>query len=390
MKDDINLEPAIAIARSNKLEMQRMALDCTRMLQSVNSRHEDLINQGFCKRLWGRFTGQKDTVHLQNQEVFAKLQLMAFKYLERLNEENLMTLDAVVTVKNQLSYAVSDIADLRENTGAAIEDIYATIINSHKTTTAQIKQLQQAVQNAIVGLATKMKEKLSEIENRIVDLEINSKLHGWLLTFQEFDYAQYPEATRMIQIVRQYRLLKRTGWTVQDARYLKNALRRAGLDPDEPIKIRDLVQELARENYPEKHTECIHQLLYLPQVDPDKVHENVSLPALNALYVFSKNNRSIREAIERAAGRFKDIDVAEELAKQIAEILDECGIEVNAETKRHHFAMELLTGIETARAYGWKAGYTCPDDQCSSHASHLSFPIPGRCTRCGKELVIVQ
>ena len=387
---DTKIEPTLALARRNPMEMQRLALDCTRMLRATEDRRENLENQGFVGRLWGRFSGQRGKIQLANQEAFATVQRMSFRYLEKLHEENLMTLNAVATVKNQLSYAVSEIVDLRESTGQAVENVYDTIARSNEATAEQISRLRDSTKAAITALAMKMKDKLDVMEHRIEKLETASAIHGWLLTFEEFDYARYPESIRMVEIVSQYRLFKNGGWTSDDARYLKSALRRGGLDPHEPIVIRDFIHQLARENYPDLYGKDIQELLRLPEVDPTKVRENVSLPALIALYSFAEEYDDNRANIERFAKRHENVDPRDELATQITEILDECGIETKAETERHHFAMELLTGIEIAQDYGWAAGYQCPDSDCENRKQHRANEKPGMCNQCGKSLEPVQ
>ncbi len=385
---DVTLRPTLEMARKNPMEMQRLALDCTRLLRAAEMRQTDLESQGFIRRLWGRFSGQRTQVQLQNTEAFAGVQRMSFRFLEKLHEENLLTLNAVATVKNQLAYAVSDIADLRQNTERAVTDIYSTIENGHQALAGQIDRLRDATKAAILSLATRMKDKLEAMEHRIERLETASAIHGWLLTFEEFGYDRYPEATRMLQIVSQYRLFKDEGWTADDARYLKSALRRGGLDPEQPMRVRDYIQQLARENYPDLYGQHIRDLLALPQVDADRVNQNVSLPALNALYLFSKEYAVNLRNIELLARRH-EIDPREELATQIAEILDQCGIETNAATARHHFAMELLTGIEIAQVYGWASGYQCPDSDCDARRQGRKAEVPGICTQCGTAMVQV-
>lgn len=387
---DASLTPTLEMARRNPMEMQRFALDCTRLLRESQDRLATMENQGFVSRLWNRFSGQRGQVQLANQQAFATVQRMSFRYLESINEQNLMTLNAVATVKNQLSYAVSEISDLRHTTGQAVSDIYDTIEKSHQATSDQIERLRESTKAAIMGLAIKMKEKLEDMEHRIERLEQASSIHGWLLTFDEFGYDRYPEAMRMIQIVSQYRIFKNDSWNADDARYLKSALRRGGLDPHQPVLVRNFIQQLARENYPDNYGKDIHCLLHIPEVDADKVRQNVSLPALNAMYLFGKEYASNRGNIERLAKRHKSIDPREELAHQIGDILDECGIETNAETERHHFAMELLTGVEIAEAYGWASGYQCQDMDCEGRRQNTKSSLPGICTQCGKQMIQVR
>lgn len=387
---DANIQATLAMARKNPMEMQRLALDCTRMLRCVEENGNNLASQGFLKRLWARFSGQQGKIAMENQQAFAMVQRMSFRYLEKVHEENLMTLNAVATVKNQLAYAVSDLAEIRTETGKAVENVYGAIDQLNKETADQISRLRESTKAAIFGLAMKMKERLDDMENRIERLETSTAIHGWLLTFEEFGYNRYPQAVRLVEIVSQYRMFKNKDWTADDARYLKSALRRGGLDPHEPILVRDFIQQLALENYPDTYGTDIRNLLQIPLVDADKVRENVSLPALNSLYMFAKEYAANQGNIQRLAKRHANIDPREELATQITEILDEYGIEANASAERHHFAMELLTGIEIAQAYGWTLGYQCPEAGCVNRVNGKKSDNPGICTQCGNGLVQVQ
>ena len=386
---DANLVPMLELARRNPLEMHRLALDCTRLLRESQDHLETMKNQGFVKRLWDLFSGQRTQVRLANQQAFVFVQRMSLRYLELLNEQNLMTLNALATIKNQLSYAVSSITDFRQATGEAIQDVYKTMEESHSATAEQIERLRESTKAAIMSLAMKMKQRLEDMERRIERLEQSSAIHGWLLTFDEFGYERYPRTVRLLKIVSHYRMLKNDSWNADDVRYLKSALRRGGLDPDEHILIRDFLQQLAIENYPDTYGKDICQFLRVPEVDPNKVLYHVSLPALNALYLFAKEYEVNKANIERLARRMPNMDPRKELSFQITDILDESGLETYACTERHHFAMELLTGVEIAERYGWASGYQCQDPDCEGRRKSYRNDSPGFCPYCGKNLTKV-
>ncbi len=381
---DASLKPSMELAKRNGMEMQRLALDCTTMLQTNGERIQQLANQGFLARLWSRFSGERGRIDLENKQAVARVQQMSFRYLEKLHEEKLMTLDAVATIKNQLAYATSEIVELREQHGQAMEVIQENQAKIIQATDEKIAALRDSTKTALIALAEKMKDRLENMEQRIDRLETDSAMHGWLLTFEEYGYEALPDCLRLIRIVKDYKQLKREGWTAADTRYLKTALRKSGLDPESPVRIGEFIRQLAVESYADQHGREVLGFLDLESVDPDKVLQNVSLPALNSIYVFGKEFETNKGNIERLAKRH-GIDPREELATQIGEILEDRGIESQASTELYHFAIELLTGVDIAREYGWKAGYVCTEEGCPGRGTSRR-DVPGMCSQCGKPL----
>jgi hypothetical protein len=353
---DGSLTRAVELAKNNKLEAQRLALDASRILADSSARHEEIKRQGYFQRLRDRLTGKKLENEMANVQDFHQLQQMSFRYLEIISQNDLLMMESIATIKNQLNYLVADNLDTKR---------------------------------AITNLADKLKSKIDTLEHRIERLETTTAIHGWLLTIDELDYCdRYPINIRVLSIVKDFRAMKDRDWTITDMRCLKSALRKTNIQPTEKIKIQDFVDSIATDNYPDKYTDIVNAVLQIKDIDTSRVHSELSLPLLSTMYQFADQYLTHAKVIENLVKLRPDIPPEKTVSDLIINGLKENRIGIDSEVEYQHLAMELLTGVNMAVYFASKKGYVCPDATCILRKQGKIFLSPGFCPECGKQLNI--
>jgi len=350
---DDQLSMSLKLAENNRLEAQRLALDCAQLLSVKTHQADAMKQQGFFQRLCKKFTGQQSVETINTNTLF-QIQQKAFRYIELLNHNNLMVGESIITVKNQLNYIKADNIETKK---------------------------------AITQLAQKIKSKFESLERRIERLEVTTAIHGWLLTIEEFDYVRrFPKHMRLLNIVKDFRDIKTRDWTIDDIRCLKNAIRKSGIDPDETITIRQFLSGIAVENYPDKYSSILNHLLMVEDVDVKRVKTEVALPMLTAMYQFADQYVTNTGVIKRIVEKYPNIPAEQTVADIMVNIVQESGIDTEAETEYEHLALELLTGVNLAQYFASKKGFICSSSECLIHKQQKHYISPGFCQECGKPL----
>ena len=151
-----NLEPMLLRAKENTAEAEQMAIDATRLLTLTEDNLKDNRKQAFFKRTWGKLTDKSELSILSaNHDDLLHMQKMSWKYIDMLNERNLMVASSMITVKNNLM---------------------ALAITSEET------------QEQISLMADRIVNRFELLEDRMKEVEVQGNIHSWLLTLETQDY----------------------------------------------------------------------------------------------------------------------------------------------------------------------------------------------------------
>lgn len=215
---DAELEKTLAWAQVRTAEAEQLAFDATRLLSCTEDRFKDLKNQHFFKRCWGRFSGKTGEVERTNTNDLIQMQKMSFRYLNLLQERDLLLGHAMLSLKNNLlSLAIKE------------------------TETRNMIQL----------LAEKTLDRFERLESRVDQLEMSVNIQGWLLTLEERSYTQkFPSSyLRMLRLVNDFYGYKKDNWNYQDLLFMRSALRQCDLIPEQHINMDGLIDGLIDEIY---------------------------------------------------------------------------------------------------------------------------------------------
>lgn len=213
---DSKVEQMMDWAKVRQAEAEQLAQDSTRLLACTSERMDRLTNQNFFIRCWRCFNGDAASAERANINDLIQMQKIAFRYVDMLQEEQLLTAHSLLTLKNNLlSLAVSE---------------------------RQTKEL-------IIKLADRTRERFERLEGRVDQLEISSNLHSWIICLEERDYdKRYPENfVRLFQVINDFYEIKKGNWNYSDILMLRKAIRIVGIDPIENISLHQIVDNLIDE-----------------------------------------------------------------------------------------------------------------------------------------------
>lgn len=211
---------------NNSAKFMQLATDATRVLSIANENFETVKNTGFFDRILNLLPRRKNqqvqvvtrtvaTVPEVTKEEFEQMKLYSQKALEALNERNLLTADALITVKNNLN-------------------------------TLDVKQ--QEIKEAVVQMAQKVAARFEKLENKVYDLEESQNLNTWIDGIEVDDsYEVLPETIRFLKIVKDYYYRKQAHYSRDELKLLRKAIRNAGLDYKKQVSLGDITDSLLTE-----------------------------------------------------------------------------------------------------------------------------------------------
>ena len=111
---DTVIEETIDVNEKNPSRLMQIATDATRFLSVASDTVEQVKETGFFQRLRDLLPSSKRTQQINglqesvnslsvSQEEIREMQNLSWRMIEQLNERNLLTADALITVKNNLN-----------------------------------------------------------------------------------------------------------------------------------------------------------------------------------------------------------------------------------------------------------------------------------------------
>jgi len=212
---DKTLEPLLARARDQAVETERLALDATRLLSVQAGQLAVCAKQPFFQRLFRQFKGQSLTPEAVQVGVLYEMQRIGWRYLQILNERDLMMAHAMITVKNNLLTLAVQETETRD---------------------------------MLTDMAHRIADRFERLEQTVGRLETQQNIHSWLLTLDTFDYPdEYPEKLRLLKIIQDFLQLKSSGWNIMEIKYLQKALKEVDLPWKQEISLADFIDDLIEE-----------------------------------------------------------------------------------------------------------------------------------------------
>jgi hypothetical protein len=158
---DTGLEAMLGLAKHRSAEAEQLALDAARLLSCTDSRLQDYLDQGFFKRGWYVLSGKTRALESATTADLIDMQKYAWRYINLLQERDLMLAHSMIAVKNNLMTLAID---------------------------------QDDVKREVTRLAGRVYDRFMVLEERVGDLEVSQRIHGWILTIDTSDhYEAYPE-----------------------------------------------------------------------------------------------------------------------------------------------------------------------------------------------------
>lgn len=263
-------------AQGNGSRLMQIATDATRFLSVASNTVEQVKESGFFQRLRDLLPTNKRTQQvndLQNsvnslsisQEEIREMQKMSWRMIEQLNERNLLTADALITVKNNLN-------------------------------TLDVKQ--NEIKDAITTMANKVADRFKNLENRVANVESSQNLSTWVLGIDvEEYYESLPKTIRFLKIVKDFYERKKNNYSRDELSLLKKAIKQSGLDYKKPVSLGEITDSLVEElvTFPESEYLKITKII-LPDnaVITDKEVSNIlAVPSFVAISQFTESKKRL-------------------------------------------------------------------------------------------------
>jgi surface protein len=241
--------------QGNAVLTEQLSLDAVRLLSCCENNLSKIKNQGFFKRCWNTITGVNGALERENVASLAEMQKISFSFLRMLQENQLMEAHSILCLKNNLN-------------ALALKE-------------AETQQL-------ITELAVAANDRFVELERRMDEFETNQNLQGWLLTLEERELdTLYPTPhIRMLEVLNQFYQNKCDNWNNRDFLFMKSALRKVGINPNQRYSIRNFVIGLVNEILSDKNFQIYEDELnrHCPDVTDNFVVEEISSPLFATLH----------------------------------------------------------------------------------------------------------
>jgi len=305
------LEKKLAWANNRTALSEQMALDASRLLSCTEERLADCSGQGFFKRCWFTLSGKTGAIERANASDLLEMQKYAWRYINLLQERDLLEATSIIAVKNNLmTLALS----------------------------------QDEIRNEVTRLADRVYDRFVALEDRVANIEASQRIHGWLLTIDSREYdTRFPENLRLLRVVCDFYSMKSDSWNVTEIKCLHKALKEVGLDIKSNIGVSSFVDgltdEIEQKGYDVFLTLITNNLN--TGVDDDFVTDCISAPAFSSLYQIKKNYSSSSKII-KALQKNLQISHAEAIKIVLHDFIDEQGIDRSIKVPLRDLATEIL------------------------------------------------
>ena len=149
------------------------------------------------------------------QNEIREMQKLSWRMLEQLNERNLLTADALITVKNNLNSLVVE---------------------------------QNEVKTAIATMAERIADRFKKMDERISNVEKAQQLNTWVSGIEVDDYYEdLPPTIRFLKIVKDFYERKKSNYSRDELILLRKAIKDSGIDFKKEISLGDITDSLIEE-----------------------------------------------------------------------------------------------------------------------------------------------
>lgn len=315
---DEALEPKLAWAKQRSAEAQQWALDATRLLSCTSDRLGQYRNKGFFKRCWYALSGKTGDLQRANDRDLVEMQKFGWRYINLLQENDLMLAHSLITVRNNL----------------------LTLAVAEGETRREIQRMAERVYN-----------RFERLEERMKNVEAATSIHGWLLTLETRDYDErFSPHFRLLAVVRDFSLLKEGDWNVNELRYLQKGIKEAGLSWKESITLARFLDELVEEIELREFGE-FEKLVVLPHngssVPSSFVLENIAVPSYVSLFELADKYSGSSETIRVLADELNTAP-KEALKRVMRSFVLKQGVDLEVQLPLKDLAVELLSCMRLA------------------------------------------
>ena len=320
-----HIDHVIAAHENNRQEINRLVFECTSALTAADDASHELASKGFFSRLIGGITGSNKQLPDKINRNTRAAQYASQVTMQKLAEQNLMTVDLLTAVNNKLNASIDAVNE---------------------------KCKEQFV---ILGkFILKNRGDMISLSLRMDKAEWNVKLLNWqasveYLTLNGVEYSDLDDAGKIVCLARDFYDLTGGNWTTSDLLLLKAAMGQIGMAPKEEINIFDTLKTIA--DTPVLQEKLLNHHGIKPISDPSYLISMGTLEKLNAL---ADKDRYV---VDVMAANYKNHGVtmgADEIRGDLAKdyMRQQANVNLNTHVGAYDFLLDLLYNLSESTAEG--------------------------------------
>ena len=318
-----HIDHVIAAHKNNRQEINRLVFECTSALTAADDASHELASKGFFSRLIGGITGSNKSLQDKINGNTRAAQYASQVTMQKLAEQNLMTVDLLTAVNNKLNASIDAVNE-------------------------KFKE-----QFVILGkFILKTRGDMISLSLRMDKVEWNVKLLNWqasveYLTLNGVEYSDLDDTGKIVCLARDFYDLTGGNWTTSDLLLLKAAMGQIGMAPKEEINIFDTLKTIA--DTPVLQEKLLNHHGIKPISDPSHLISMGTLEKLNALA--DKD----RYMVDGVVANYKNHGVtigADEIRGDLAKgyMRQQANVNLNANVGAYDFLLDLLYNLSESTA----------------------------------------
>lgn len=332
-----HIDHVIAAHKNNRQEINRLVFECTSALTAADDASHELASKGFFSRFIGAITGSNKRLQDKINRNTRAAQYASQVTMQKLAEQNLMTVDLLTAVNNKLNASIDAVNE-------------------------KFKE-----QFVILGkFILKTRGDMISLSLRMDKAEWNVKLLNWqasveYLTLNGVEYSDLDDAGKIVCLARDFYDLTGGNWTTSDLLLLKAAMGQIGMAPKKEINIFDTLKTIA--DTPVLQEKLLNHHGIKPISDPSYL---ISMGTLEKLNTLADKDRYM---VDGVAANYKSHGVtmgADEIRGDLAKgyMRQQANVNLNTNVGAYDFLLDLLYNLSESTAEGV---LQCKDDKGLMH-----------------------
>ena len=328
-----HIDHVIAAHKNNRRGINRLVFECTSALTAADDASHELASKGLFSRFIGAITGSNKRLQDKINRNMRAAQYASQVTMQKLAEQNLMTVDLLTAVNNKLNASIDAVNE---------------------------KFKEQFV--TLGKFILKTRGDMISLSLRMDKVEWNVKLLNWqasveYLKLNGVEYSDLDDAGKIVCLARDFYDLTGGNWTTSDLLLLKAAMGQIGMAPKKEMNIFDTLKTIA--DTPVLQEKLLNHHGIKPISDPSYLISMGTLEKLNAL---ADKDRYV---VDVMAANYKNHGVtmgADEIRGDLAKdyMRQQANVNLNTHVGAYDFMLDLLYNLSESTAEGL---LQCKDDK---------------------------
>lgn len=331
------IDHVIAAHKNNRQEINRLVFECTSALTAADDASHELASKGFFSRFIGAITGSNKRLQDKINRNMRAAQYASQVTMQKLAEQNLMTVDLLTAVNNKLNAPIDAVNEKFKEQFVILEKFIL-----------------------------KTRGDMISLSLRMDKVEWNVKLLNWQASVESLklngvEYSDLDDTGKIVCLARDFYDLTGGNWTTSDLLLLKAAMGQIGMAPKKEMNIFDTLKTIA--DTPVLQEKLLNHHGIKPISDPSYL---ISMGTLEKLNTLADKDRYMVDVV---AANYKNHGVtmgADEIRGDLTKgyMRQQANVNLNTHVGAYDFLLDLLYNLSESTAEGL---LQCKDDKDLIH-----------------------